>query len=63
MDDDLIVWDRDARMLLVVDRRFGSAVKTIRMPQVDRVIASDVERGELYATGTDGRLLRLQPRE
>ena len=63
LGDDLITWDTDERLLVLVDRRFGSEVKSLRMPQVDKLIATDVQRGELYATGMDGRLIRLHPRQ
>lgn len=62
MRDTLITWDRDHKRLQLVDDRLGAVIKTIDMPQIDTLIATDVERGNLYATGTDGRLIRLVPR-
>ena len=45
-----------------IDARFGAVLKKLDLPQVDEIMAADVNRGEIYATGTDGRIIRLVPR-
>jgi len=60
--DTLITWDAGARELALVDARLGAVIETFDMPQVDKIIATDVRRGDIYATGHDGRIIRLVPR-
>jgi outer membrane protein assembly factor BamB len=62
MRDTLLTWDAAGKRIQLVDDRLGAVIKTTDMPQIDRIIATDVERGDLYATGTDGRIIRLVPR-
>jgi hypothetical protein len=62
MRDTLLTWDPAGKRIQLIDDRLGAVIQTIEAPQVDRIIATDVERGNLYATGTDGRIIRLVPR-
>lgn len=62
MRDTLITWDAAHKRLQLVDDRLGAVIQTLEMPQIDMMIATDVERGNLFATGTDGRIIRLVPR-
>jgi outer membrane protein assembly factor BamB len=62
MDDTLLTWDAAGRRIQLVDDRLGAVILNLDMPQIDEIIATDVEEGDLYATGTDGRIIRLVPR-
>jgi hypothetical protein len=48
--------------LQIVDERLGAAVSTIELPDVDRLKATSVVNGDLYATSRDGNIERLVPR-
>jgi hypothetical protein len=58
----LLAWDAENRVLSLVDDRVGSVFETRSMPQVASLSATAVESGDLYATGNDGRVVRLVPR-
>lgn len=62
LGDDLVCWDDEARTLDLVEARLGAVIDRVGLPDVDRIMASGLHSGELYASGTDGRLLRLVPR-
>lgn len=62
MDDTLLTWDAAGRRIQLVDDRLGAVIRNLDMPRIDEIIATDVEEGDLYATGTDGRIIRLVPR-
>jgi len=59
LGDNLITWDPKGKQLTVVDSRLGATVTTMDLPQLDKVIATDVHGGELFMTGVDGRISRL----
>jgi outer membrane protein assembly factor BamB len=58
----VITWDGEEKVLTTVDTRHGDEVVRLDMPQVDDILATSVLEGNLYATGTDGRIVRLVPR-
>lgn len=57
---DLIVWDRSTRTLSLLDDR-GFAAQSVALPQVDQLLLSAEENGELYASAADGRVVKLVP--
>ena len=52
------LWDANAKVLRLIDAGQGSIVKTIPLPQVDSIT---MEGDSIFATGTDGRVIRLDP--
>ena len=58
----LLTWDNASKQLMVIDPRLGAVIDTLDMPQVQELLLTDVDNGDLYATGHDGRLTRLVPR-
>ena len=62
MQDNLITWDAAGKMLQTVDARLGAVIDSLHMPQIQSIIATSVVKGDIYATGVDGRIIRLVPR-
>jgi outer membrane protein assembly factor BamB len=62
LDDRLIAWDGNAHRLEIIDDRLGSLIEGLEMPDVEAIRSVDVNRGDVYVIGADGRLLRLVPR-
>lgn len=52
------LWDKDAHILRLVNVNQGSVTQTIALPQVDEI---HMEGDSIFATGTDGRVIRLDP--
>ena len=40
----------------------GAVVTSHTLPHLDTIQATGVDEGDLYATATDGRIIRLVPR-
>lgn len=59
---ELYVWDARARRLSVVDAARGSLIKTLDLPQADRLITAGENNADIYAASNDGRIVRLVPR-
>ncbi len=57
----LLVWDRENRVMDVVDPQRGGKITTASLSQVHRIIATDPEGSEIYALSRDGRLVKLLP--
>lgn len=57
----LLVWDDNEKRLGVIDVRLGEVIETWTMPAVDHLIADSTVNGAIYATGHDGRVIRLEP--
>ena len=60
--DRLLVWDQDGRVMTLVDAVRGHLVGEVSLPQVDRLLCTDEDAGEIFVTAAAGRLLRLVPR-
>jgi outer membrane protein assembly factor BamB len=60
--DNLLVWDADRKLLQIVDDRLGAVIESVNLPQVESLTATNVVKGDLYATSPDGRIIRLVPR-
>ncbi len=58
----LLVWDADRRQLTVMDAARGAVISTLDMPRVEHLQVSRPVDGDLFATGDDGRVIRLVPR-
>jgi outer membrane protein assembly factor BamB len=62
LNDELITWDPDMQQVAIVDVRTGAMADRLELPQVASLQATDVYSGTIYATGVDGRFLRLVKR-
>ena len=58
INDHAALWDEDAHVLRLVNVAQGSIAKTISLPQVESI---HLEDDSIFATGTDGRVIRLDP--
>ena len=58
----LVCWDRDLRLLQIVDTRKGGIVSTLQIPQAKSVISNDPTNGSLFITNDSDMILRLDPR-
>ncbi len=56
--ENIVLWDADARVLRVIDASLGAVVRSIDLPQVRML---DMVGDTIYASGDDGRLMRLDP--
>lgn len=58
----LVCWDKDLRLLQIVDTRKGGIVSTLPIPQAKSVISNDPTNGSLFITNDSDMILRLDPR-
>jgi outer membrane protein assembly factor BamB len=58
----LLTWDDETKTLGIVDERLGALIAERQLPQVDRIMATSVDAGDIFATGHDGRIIRLVAR-
>lgn len=58
----LFVWHRPDRQLTILDAARGGIVERMHLRQATRLVATDLDGGELYAIGEDGRVVRLLAR-
>ena len=56
----LLVWDPASHTLTALDDN-GAKVRAISLPQVEQIVMTAPEGGDIYAAGHDGRLERLVP--
>ncbi len=56
--DQACLWDAEARMLRLVDVARGAVTTTIDLPQIDQIVMNG---DSIFAIGTDGRIVRLDP--
>ncbi len=59
---ELLTWDDTTKRLDRVDVRLGAVIGSWHAPHIATITATSVQSGDLYATGTDGRVCRLVPR-
>ncbi len=58
----LLTWNAREHRLLSIDAMLGAVVTSYTFPHLDTIRATGVDEGDLYATATDGRIIRLVPR-
>jgi len=58
----LVCWDKDLRLLQIIDTRKGGIVSTLPIPQAKSVISNDPTNGSLFITNDSDMILRLDPR-
>jgi outer membrane protein assembly factor BamB len=57
--DTLLVWDETRRTLALVSGGSGTVINKISLPGVRHLEATNLEGGELFAAGDDGRVIHL----
>lgn len=60
--DTLLAWDRQRRIMDVLETGSGAVVRSERLPRLDLVETDAVRDGVLIAASRDGRVIRLVPR-
>ena len=58
MRDQACVWDAESRKLRLVDVARGAVTTELDLPQIDRIV---MDGDTIFAIGTDGRIVRLDP--
>ena len=58
IDGEVVLWDDDGKKLRMVDVDQGRITKTVALPEIIDIKLVD---DSIYASGTDGRLIRLDP--
>jgi outer membrane protein assembly factor BamB len=60
--EELITWDQASQRLVTLTSLRGGFISEMRLPQVQRMFATNVVDGDIYASSADGRVVRLVPR-
>jgi outer membrane protein assembly factor BamB len=56
----LLVWDAESRIMTLVDANRGGVRQSFSLPHADVLLATEVDGGEIFAAGADGRIVQLR---